>query len=71
MAGCCGQIKWRVYALTLVSYATIHSIRTMWSTVKNDLTLPPFNYSTNFLGTIDMLALFTIALFINIIGPRV
>jgi hypothetical protein len=43
----------------------------MWSTVKNDLTLPPFNYSTNFLGTIDMLALFTIALFINIIGPRV
>lgn len=65
------HIKWRIYFLTLVSYAIVHSLRTMWSAIKSNLTEPPFDYQVAFLGTIDMVILFVIAIFMNILGPRV
>jgi MFS family permease len=65
------HIKWRIYFLTLVTYAVVHSLRTMWSAIKSDLTGPPFNYEVTFLGTIDMVVLFIIAVFMNILGPKV
>jgi len=63
--------KWRIYILTFISYAIIHSIRTMWSAIKSNLTAAPFNYELSYLGTLDMIVLFTIAVFINILGPKV
>lgn len=65
------HIKWRIYFLSLVSYAIVHSLRTMWSAIKSNLSGPPFNYEVTFLGTIDMLVLFVIAIFMNILGPKV
>ncbi len=38
------HLKWKIYVVTLFTYGTIHSIRTMWSAIKSDLTVPPFNY---------------------------
>ena len=65
------HIKWRIYMLTLVTYAIVHSLRTMWSAIKSDLSGPPFNYEVTFLGAIDMVVLFVIAIFMNILGPKV
>ena len=65
------HIKWRIYFLTLVAYAVVHSLRTMWSAIKSDLSGPPFNYEVTFLGAIDMLVLFVIAICMNILGPKV
>lgn len=64
-------VKWRIYFLTLVSYAVTHSLRTMWSALKSTLTTAPFDYELAFLGTIDMVVLFVIALFMNILGSKV
>jgi MFS family permease len=65
------SVKWRIYFLTLVGYAVTHSLRTMWSALKSTLTTAPFGYELAFLGTIDMVVLFVIALFMNILGSKV
>jgi MFS family permease len=65
------HIKWRIYFVTLVSYAVVHSLRTMWSAIKSELTTAPFGYQLSFLGTIDMVVLFVIAVFMNILGSKV
>lgn len=65
------HIKWRIYLLTLVAYAIVHSLRTMWSAIKSNLSGPPFNYEVTFLGAIDMIVLFVIAICMNILGPKV
>jgi MFS family permease len=65
------SVRWRIYFLTLVSYAVTHSLRTMWSALKSTLTTAPFDYQLAFLGTIDMVVLFVIAIFMNIIGSKV
>jgi hypothetical protein len=38
------HVKWRIYFVTLVSYAVVHSLRTMWSAIKSNLTTAPFDY---------------------------
>lgn len=63
--------KWRTYFITLFSYAVVHAIRTMWSAIKSNLSEPPFNYEVSFLGTMDMVILFVIAIFMSILGPKV
>ena len=63
--------KWKIYLITLVGYATTHSIRTMWSAIKTDLTSPPFNYQISFLGTLDMVVLFVLAISMNVLGPKI
>jgi|688.fasta_scaffold271952_2 MFS family permease len=63
--------KWRTYFITLFTYAVIHAIRTMWSAIKSNLSEPPFNYEVSFLGTMDMVLLFVIAIFMSIFGRRV
>ena len=65
------HLKWKIYLVTLFTYATIHSIRTMWSAIKSDLTVAPFSYQVSFLGTLDMVVLFTLAVSMNIIGPKI
>ena len=65
------ELKWKVYLIALFSYSTIHAIRTMWSTIKSDLTIPPFNYQVSFLGTLDMVVLFVSAIFMNLLGPKI
>lgn len=65
------SVRWRIYFLTLLSYAVTHSLRTMWSALKSTLTRAPFDYQLAFLGTIDMVVLFVIAVFMNILGSKV
>jgi MFS family permease len=65
------KTKWRVYFIALFSYSTVHAIRTMWSAIKSDLTGPPFDYKVSFLGALDMVVLFVLALFMNLIGPKI
>ena len=43
----------------------------MWSAIKSDLTVAPFSYQVSFLGTLDMVVLFTLAVSMNIIGPKI
>lgn len=65
------HVKWKVYLVTLFSYGTIHSIRTMWSAIKSDLTVPPFNYEVSYLGSMDMVVLFVLAVSMNVMGPKI
>jgi len=63
--------RWVVYTLTLLSYAVIHGIRTTWAAAKKDLAKSPFDFTVAFLGTLDMLLLFSLAIGVSILGPRV
>ena len=59
-----------LYLIALFGYSSIHSIRTMWSALKSDLTGDPFDYQVSFLGTLDMIVLFVIAIFMNLFGSK-
>ena len=65
------ESKWKVYFICLFSYSTIHAIRTLWSAIKTDLKKDPFDYSVGFLGTLDMLVLFVLAVSMNLAGSRI
>jgi len=63
--------KWKIFALTFLSWSVIHSIRTAWSSLKYILNSPPYGFSAVFLGTLDMVVLFTFAITLNLFGPRI
>ena len=63
--------KWKIYTICLLSYSTIHAIRTLWSAIKTDLKNPPFNFSVKYLGALDMLVLFVLALGMNCAGSKI
>ena len=63
--------KWKTYFICLFSYSTIHAIRTLWSAIKTDLKRDPFDFSIGFLGTLDMLVLFVIAVSMNLVGSNI
>ena len=63
--------KWQIYFIALVSYSTVHSIRTMWSTLKSNLKQDPFYYPISFLSAIDMMVLFSLAIIMNIVGSKI
>ena len=65
------QPKWRVYFICLLSYSTIHAIRTLWSANKSDLKGSPFEFQVFFLGALDMLVLFVLAVFMNLLGAKI
>ena len=60
--------KWVIYAVTFLTYSTIHSIRTCWSSLKPFLIKAPYSMSKPTLGLLDMLVLFTLAIGINVFG---
>lgn len=60
--------KWGIYALTFLTYSLIHSVRTCWASLKTMLEGEPFLFQEEFLGILDMLVLFTLAIFLNIFG---
>ena len=60
--------KWIIYAVTFLTYSTIHSIRTCWSSLKPFLIHEPYNMNKPTLGVLDMLVLFTLAIGINVFG---
>ena len=57
-----------VYVLTFVTYAIIHAVRTSWSYSKTYMQHPPFNFSTQFLGELDLTILISLAISLNTIG---
>ena len=63
--------RWKVYFTSLCSYSTIHTIRTLWSAIKSDLKSDPFDFSIGYLGTLDMLVLFVMAISMNLAGPKI
>ena len=65
------SVKWRIYAITFLTYGFIHSIRTCWASLKPVLEEQPFNFGEEYLGVLDMIVLFTLAIFLNIFGHRV
>jgi sugar phosphate permease len=57
-----------IYVLTFLSYALIHSVRTGWSYMKTYMQHEPFNFSTQFLGEIDLVILISLAISLKTIG---
>jgi sugar phosphate permease len=63
--------KWKVFALTFVSYALIHAVRTAWSSLKYSLNSAPYAFEPFFLGILDMVVLLILAVSLNIFGPMI
>jgi len=63
--------KWKIFALTFLSYSLIHAVRTAWSSLKYSLNSPPYAFSPLFLGTLDMIVLLTLAISLNLLGPTI
>lgn len=65
------DVKWKIFALTFVTYSMIHGVRTSWSSLKYTLNSPPYSFSPVFLGTLDMSVLIALAVSLNLFGPRI
>lgn len=63
--------KWVIYLVTFFTYSAIHSVRTCWSTLKPMLSKEPYLFSVEYLGTLDMIVLFTLAVCLNVFGSIV
>lgn len=63
--------KWLIYAATYASYSIVHSVRTCWASLKTVFTDEPYEFSEKYLGTLDMIVLFTIAILLNVLGGEV
>ena len=63
--------KWKVFGLTLISYSLIHAVRTSWSSLKYVLNSAPYAFQPFFLGVLDMIVLLTLALSLNLFGPKI
>ena len=57
-----------MYVLTFLTYALIHSVRTSWSYMKIYMQHEPFNFSTQFLGELDLTILISLAVSLKTIG---
>jgi sugar phosphate permease len=60
--------NWKVYILTFVTYALIHSVRTSWSYIKTFSQGDPLDFSTQFLGELDMIILICLAVSLKTLG---
>ena len=60
-----------MFIITFLSYGLIHAARTSWSSLKYTMNSPPFLFSPLFLGTLDMLVLLSLAVSLNLFGPKV
>jgi hypothetical protein len=49
----------------------IHAVRTSWSSLKYTLNSPPYGFSPVFLGTLDMAILISLAISLNLFGPKI
>lgn len=58
----------RTFLLTFLTYALIHSIRTANNYLKPYLHREPLNFSTGFLGELDMMALVSLAVALKTMG---
>lgn len=65
------QLKWKMFIQTFFTYATIHSARTAWSSLKYLVSNDPYDFSPLFLGAMDMIVLFALALSLNLLGPSI
>ena len=65
------DLKWRIFGITFVTYSMIHAVRTSWSCLKYTLNSAPYAFSPVFLGTLDMAVLITLAVSLNLFGPKV
>ena len=65
------KVKWRVFLLTFLSYGVIHAIRRTLSSLKYFLNSIPYNFAPLFLGVLDMLVFITLAISLNIFGPKI
>lgn len=63
--------KWLIYSATYSTYTLIHSVRTCWASLKTVFTDEPYEFSEKYLGILDMVVLFTIAVLLNIFGGQV
>jgi len=59
---------WRAYILTFVTYALIHAVRTSWSYIKTFSQAEPLNFSTQFLGELDMITLICLSVSLKTMG---
>jgi succinate dehydrogenase hydrophobic anchor subunit len=58
----------RVYILTFVTYALVHGTRTCWSYIKTYSQNEPLNFSTQFLGELDMTVLICLSISLKTLG---
>lgn len=58
----------RVYVLTFITYALIHGVRTSWSYIKTYSQKEPLEFSTQFLGELDMIVLICLAVSLKTLG---
>lgn len=58
----------RVYLLTFITYALIHAVRTSWSYIKTYSQKEPLEFSTQFLGELDMTVLICLAVSLKTLG---
>jgi len=65
------NIKWKMFLLTFITYSCIHSARTAWSSLKYALNSYPYNFSALYLGSLDMIVLFALAVSLNLFGPKI
>jgi sugar phosphate permease len=63
--------RWKVFAITFLTYALVHSARTSWSSLKYALNSPPYAFEPLYLGTLDMVVLIVLAISLNIFGPMI
>jgi sugar phosphate permease len=63
--------RWKVFIFTFLSYALVHASRTSWSSLKYTLNSTPFSFSPVYLGTLDMMVLFALAVTLVLFGPKV
>lgn len=56
------------YVLTFLTYALIHSVRISWSYIKTYSQKEPLNFSTQFLGELDMIFLMCLSVSLKTLG---
>ena len=63
--------RWKVFIITFITYAFVHSARTSWSSLKYALNSPPYAFEPLYLGTLDTVVLIVLAISLNIFGPMI